>query len=85
MPYIKPQRRLELDPLVQPLLNSAWELQPGDLNYVITRIVHAVWAVDKAYYMGNALMGVCSCVAAEFYRTMLAPYEDTKRAENGDV
>ena len=30
-------------------------------------------------------MGVLSCVGAEFYRRVIAPYEDKKIIQNGDV
>jgi broad-specificity NMP kinase len=33
----------------------------------------------------NSVMGVLSCVSAELYRRLAAPYEDRKIKENGDV
>jgi len=30
-------------------------------------------------------MGVLECIKQEFYRRAVAPYEDKKKEENGDV
>ena len=87
MPYILPSERARFDPLINAL--SA-ELQKdgcpeGNLNYVISSLVVKAFAANRRYAEGNKLMGVLSCVAAEFYRMDLAPYEDEKRAQHGEI
>jgi hypothetical protein len=56
----------------------------GELNYVITRLL-----LDRAsqpnYERLNSLMGVLECAKQEFYRRAVAPYENIKIKENGDV
>ena len=37
------------------------------------------------YANANKLMGVLECSKLELYRRLIAPYEDTKVNENGDV
>lgn len=37
------------------------------------------------YEVYNAVEGVLSCIGQELYRRMIAPYEDRKKEENGDV
>ena len=37
------------------------------------------------YAVYNRAMGVFDCAAREFYRRVVAPYEDKKIMENGDV
>lgn len=81
MPYITPIQRQRLDPLLQPLLASP--LVPGDLNYLITRLL--LHQRPSSYETFNALIGVLECVKQELYRRAVAPYEDIKIKENGDV
>ena len=61
---------------------------PGTLNYIITRLCD-YWTKDidgKANYERyNAVIGVLECVKQELYRRQIAPYEDEKCEENGDV
>jgi hypothetical protein len=87
MPYILPSERQRFDPLINAL--SA-ELQKdgcvdGNLNYVISTLTAKAFAANRRYAEANKLMGVLACVAAEFYRRDVAPYEDEKRTQNGDV
>lgn len=80
MPYIPNERRFDLNTQrVQPL-------SIGELNYVISKAVHD-YASRKGltYSVCNEVMGVLDCAKAEFYRTVVAPYEDKKRLENGPV
>jgi hypothetical protein len=60
-------------------------LSPGELNYVITRLIYA-WVQDGLSYTNiNTAMGVLECVKQELYRRVAVPYEDRKREANGDV
>ncbi len=87
MPYIKPDRRNQLDPIINDLDDELRRLgdQDGDLNYAVTRLVLGRWRRGGRYVTANALMGVLSCVAREFYRRHVVPYENQKAVENGDV
>lgn len=56
----------------------------GEVNYVITRIIDRMY--DNNNYRGyNSAMGVLDCVAREFYRRRVIPFEERKLKENGDV
>ena len=63
----------------------------GELNYVLTRIVNRFldetqrWGETPHYEDYNAVMGVLTCMQHEIYRRRIAPYEDEKIGENGDV
>jgi uncharacterized protein DUF6899 len=85
VPYISPSRREYLDPLLSRAITFAESLSPGDLNYVVTRLVSAKCARMPRYEAFNAVVGALECAKLELYRRMVAPYEDTKIAENGDV
>lgn len=87
MPYIpKADRKILDDKIV--LLKGEISLKGefcnlGELNYVITRLVLSM--KPKSYSDYNALIGVLECVKLELYRRAVAPYEDKKKEENGDV
>jgi len=86
MPYIKKETREFLDPEIEALitrLNNGFFVD-GNINYVITRIIDALYG-SGGYAVYNRAMGVLDCVAKEFYRRQVAPYEDVKIKENGDV
>jgi len=74
MPYVTPARR------------RGYTDTSGELNYTISRVVHE-WIMEHGicYDNLNAAIGVLECAKLELYRMVVAPYEDTKRAENGSV
>jgi hypothetical protein len=77
-----------LDKLLNDLI-AYLEAQPmdtvdGQVNYCFTRILHS-GAYPQSYFDFNRAMGVLESVKQEFYRRKVAPYEDTKIAENGDI
>ena len=89
MPYIKTEQRSKLEPSIRTIVRIIRDNPPaniaGLLNYVITKIVVSIWDTWPRYTVGNALVGALECAKAEFYRRHLAPYEDLKIKENGDV
>ena len=83
MPYIKKDRRLELQDYLN-ILNEPKDV--GELNYVITQLCRQFLTRSKASYSNyNSVIGVLECAKLEFYRRAVSPYEDVKIAENGDV
>jgi len=89
MPYIKKEDRPKWDKLVDLVAETIKEAKideksiDGNLNYFITRIMHKCYS--PSYYNYNKAMGVLECIKQELYRRIVAPYEDKKVAENGDV
>ena len=58
----------------------------GELNYLLTRIIHEYIKENNLHYSTlNEVIGVLECVKAELLRTVVGPYEDKKRMENGPV
>ena len=58
----------------------------GDLNYTITRLVHEYQKkFGEKYQVYNDIVGVLECAKLELYRRKIAPYEDLKADQNGDV
>lgn len=87
MPYIPQDKRPQIDekiiPLIQHLQSLPVEQQDGALNYAVTKILKELYA--PKYFNYNRAMGVLSSIQAEWYRRDVAPYEDKKIQENGDV
>lgn len=78
MPYITPERRQALD--------EGEEIESiGEVNYGITRFILSALGPDPDYATYNTMIGVLESVKLELYRRMVAPYEDAKGEENGDV
>jgi hypothetical protein len=77
MPYIKKcERRLAAEN----------PINPGELNYALTKV--ALEYLDEFplnYAKLNEIVGAFDLAKAEFIRRVVAPYEDKKRDENGDV
>ncbi len=82
MPYIKLEDKLAV--------NFNHVLRPpttaGELNYCITTLVGMYWETNGARYQQiNDVLGALEGAKLEFYRRIVAPYEDQKIKENGDV
>lgn len=79
MPYIKQERRATLGEFIVP--ESA-----GELNYLITRVLNKYRDIHQdSYSTFNDILGALEGAKLEFYRRVVIPYEEKKRAENGDV
>lgn len=73
MPYIEQSRR------------GALPKTPGELNFAITKMILDYLGSDPGYSIFNEVVGVLECTKLELYRHKIAPYEDKKKTENGDV
>ena len=76
MPYIKQEarRRARDNP------DTA-----GELNFALTKIVHTFLGPAPNYQRFNDAIGALEGCKLELYRRKVAPYEDGKILENGDV
>ena len=80
MPYITKFQRPDLDSC------SRLPVTPGELNYVITRYLTGYCTTQGLSYQTiNDVLGALEGAKQEFYRRVAVPYEDAKKAENGDV
>ncbi|MGE4298666.1 MAG: hypothetical protein AB7E47_11605 [Desulfovibrionaceae bacterium] len=84
MPYITQDRRAVFDPFLEELareVNSG-----GELNYCLYKL--SCLLIDR---IGPSYDKLSMCSSAmehaklEWYRKKLAPYEEVKIAENGDI
>ena len=84
MPYIEQRKRDDFDPHLREIAPCLYN--GGDLNYCFTKLCLDYIAINEESYAHYA-----DCIAAlegakmELYRRFVAPYEDIKIKENGDV
>lgn len=80
MPYIKQNTRETLNS------DTVVPANAGELNYKITtKIFQYFEANGGTYQQVNDILGALEGAKLEFYRRVVAPYEDFKMKENGDV
>lgn len=80
MPYITQAAREFLE------YEGAIPENAGELNYLITTIIHDYWRANGQNYQAfNDIIGALEGAKLELYRRKVAPYEDLKIQENGDV
>ena len=89
MPYINLESRKEYDGLINDLAMTLEDLPndklAGHLNYVFFRLAGTLCTVDESYARMATVSSALGEAQAEFRRRILAPYEDRKIEENGDV
>lgn len=100
MPYIKKLERNELNSQIKELANALANLVSandgfvgGRLNYTITKLIleyyQSVVKIEGpfkiTYSDWNEILGALECCKLELYRKHIAPYEDEKIQQNGDV
>ena len=88
MPYIPEVDRDKFDEVFDFLWSKidTHGISNGELNYIITGI--CLLYIDKhklSYNTGSDIIKALECAKLEFYRRTMAPYEDSKLRQNGDV
>lgn len=80
MPYITKEERNDIHE------NAEAPVNPGQLNYVLTQVVLEYFHGNGGRYQQiNDILGALEGAKLEFYRRVVAPYEDVKKVDNGDV
>jgi hypothetical protein len=88
VPYIKKEERAQFETAIQvavELLDASGN-KPGHLNFFISSLLEG-YASNKGvcYEVLSETAAQASAAATEFERRVIAPYEDSKIQENGDV
>ena len=80
MPYISQERR-------SALLKNGHDMDgAGELNYILSRILNRyIEHRGMSYQTLNDIIGALEGAKLEFYRRVVAPYENDKIEQNGDV
>jgi hypothetical protein len=93
MPYIEEEQRLFIcgkrlftDPEKQAFIDVEQIETAGDMQYAIAVMIKSYMERKGLKYQHcNDVMGALAGAQQEFYRRTVAPYEDKKIEENGDV
>jgi hypothetical protein len=87
MPYIKNEDRFALAPFERPDGSRTRPIRTaGELNFLFTILaIEYIEANGLNYQNCNDVVGALDGAKAEFQRRVVAPYEDKKIRENGDV
>ncbi len=81
MPYVDEQTKIKLR-----FRDNQFPTTAGELTYLIYRLAHQFLRFKgKCFTTCCLIMGSFICAAFEFYRRVIAKYEDKKIKENGDV
>jgi len=83
MPYINKVSREYLDSYIVDI--SKGISSTGDFTYCIFKLMKILCEKEKNFAKLSSLIGGLECAKTEFYRRIVAPYEDEKIKENGDV
>lgn len=85
MPYIKQERRDAIFSLSTTDYDSELRTS-GELNYFLTVTINDyIQNNGLSYSTINDILGALEGAKLEFYRRVVAPYENSKIKENGDV
>ena len=83
-PYILQERREVLDPIIRRIVQNIDILKrDGELNYVFSRLIASLYG--RTYAEMNSALGLLDAVGKEYYREVVAIYEDEKKAGTGGV
>jgi len=86
MPYITEEDRNELSAITG-YIHIEGIKNAGEIQYLIAEIIQEFLSSKNGarYQDMNDVMGALAGAQAEFYRIVVAPYEDEKIKENGGV
>lgn len=86
MPYIKQERRVILDCLINPLIDNirVSDCPDGEANYAMSRIASGVLGGPR-YADIAKVIGAFECAKLEFYRRVASKLEDRAIQRNGDI
>lgn len=82
MPYVKQERRLSLDKVVELIKNRNVKAN-GDLNYILYAFCKR--HINPSYNNYKNFCGELRQCATEIERKLLGPYENSKEKENGPI
>lgn len=84
MPYITQDRRAEFDAHLEALAEKV--AGQGEMNYCIYKLATLVIErIGESYDKLSMCSSAMEHAKLEWYRQRLAPYEDVKIKENGDI
>lgn len=91
MPFIHPKERPKYDPLLEILIRRLKEetmfgsKNSGHVAYVLYKIIKQVYGYCGTFEEISNALKILDSVYETYVEDVLKPYEQEKKAENGDV
>jgi hypothetical protein len=87
MPYIDQDSRKKYDLHIDQINKKFEQLgfNPGDIVYVMFRMVKFWWYKEPKFVTINSIRGVLNSTSVEFDRIVANPYEDQAMDRNGNI
>jgi hypothetical protein len=82
MPFIKKERRPAMDAIFDHMIMNGVRAD-GDLNYILYKFCK--YRVEPSYNNYKNFCGELRECVEQIERDFIAPYEERKRKENGDI
>jgi hypothetical protein len=84
MPYIAPEDRPQYETALSELEALLKGKPPGHLTYLVYRLAKS-YCPEQRYAAMSATRACINDASAEYFRRVMAPYEDKQVEKNGDV
>ena len=91
MPYLTKENKDKVEEIIEETNRTFYDLgkklkTAGELNYVITQLIRGYYSSNGGRYQQiNDVVGALESAKLEFYRKLVAPYEEEKERINGRV
>jgi hypothetical protein len=93
MPYLKPEQRPKLDPLIKALADEINKMAKesgeehafaGLLDYSFSKLIMQTLP-EQRYWAYTLVEGMLHGLSKEFNRRVVSPYEETQKEQRGDI
>lgn len=85
MPYITQGKRAQTDTEIDALIAKLQKMGLGDAVYAVYRLLTKLYGNKDSFTVKAQALSVLQAVELEYYRKVIAPYEDKKIQENGEI
>lgn len=93
MPYLKPEQRPRLDPLIKALSDEINKIVKeggethsfaGLLDYCFTKLILQT-VPEERYWAYTLVEGMLNGLSKEFNRRIVGPFEEKQKTQRGDI
>ena len=95
MPYIKKEDRKIYDSDIESLIEKLnayndplmpFRIPSGDVVYILYKLLTKVYGFKNSNFeIKHKALGILESAKLEYYRKVMAPYENQKEKENGEI
>ena len=93
MPYISERDRSEVDDIIEGIIekvtssdNNKTEIDSSKIIYIFYKTLKKLYGgYGKGFLEKSDPIRILGCIEHEYYRKIIAPHEEIKIKENGDI